>query len=176
MSVVSWIMATPSISLKTILFSALIPGGLVVGAPSLLLGHNAFVLPTSWSSSHFIGAIMIAVGLAGYLSCAWAFTSIGRGTPAIWDPPRHLVSQLLYHRLRNPMYLSLVTLVTGEAVFFRSVALLAVAAVAAVCFHICVVLYEEPVLKRTFGAPYEEYCQKVNRWLPRLRLNPSRHT
>ena len=168
-------MTSPAISLKTTLFSVLIPGGLVVGAPWLLLRRNAFILPPSWGASHFLGAITIAVGLAGYLTCAWAFTSIGRGTPAIWDPPRHLVSQLLYHSLRNPMYLSLVTLVTGEAVFFRSIGLLLVAAVAAVCFHIFVVLYEEPVLKRTFGLPYEEYCRKVNRWIPRLRVGPSKH-
>jgi protein-S-isoprenylcysteine O-methyltransferase Ste14 len=30
-------------------------------------------------------------------------------------------------------------------------------------------LYEEPTLRRKFGADYEEYCRNVRRWLPRLR-------
>ena len=32
-----------------------------------------------------------------------------------------------------------------------------------------VVLYEEPTLRKIFGAEYEEYCRNVRRWLPRMR-------
>jgi protein-S-isoprenylcysteine O-methyltransferase Ste14 len=35
--------------------------------------------------------------------------------------------------------------------------------------HLFVVFYEEPVLRKKFGADYEEYCRNVRRWLPRLR-------
>jgi len=27
---------------------------------------------------------------------------------------------------------------------------------------------EEPYLRRTFGAAYEEYCRSVPRWIPRM--------
>jgi len=30
-------------------------------------------------------------------------------------------------------------------------------------------LYEEPTLRRMFGAEYEEYCRHVRRWLPHIR-------
>jgi protein-S-isoprenylcysteine O-methyltransferase Ste14 len=30
-------------------------------------------------------------------------------------------------------------------------------------------LYEEPTLRRKFGADYEKYCGNVRRWMPRLR-------
>ena len=30
-----------------------------------------------------------------------------------------------------------------------------------------VLLYEEPTLRKTFGAEYEEYCRNVPRWVPR---------
>ena len=30
-----------------------------------------------------------------------------------------------------------------------------------------IVLYEERVLRRTFGAEYEDYCRHVRRWVPR---------
>lgn len=36
-------------------------------------------------------------------------------------------------------------------------------------FHLFVVLYEEPHLRRKFGAEYKAYCVRVPRWLPRLR-------
>jgi protein-S-isoprenylcysteine O-methyltransferase Ste14 len=29
-----------------------------------------------------------------------------------------------------------------------------------------VLFYEEPTLRRTFGADYEAYCRQVGRWLP----------
>jgi protein-S-isoprenylcysteine O-methyltransferase Ste14 len=29
--------------------------------------------------------------------------------------------------------------------------------------------YEEPTLRKLFGAQYEEYCRNVHRWLPRMR-------
>src|SRR6201988_3968380 len=35
-------------------------------------------------------------------------------------------------------------------------------------FHIFVLAYEEPTLRRTFGAEYDTYCANVSRWLPRL--------
>jgi protein-S-isoprenylcysteine O-methyltransferase Ste14 len=36
-------------------------------------------------------------------------------------------------------------------------------------FHILIVIFEEPVLKRTFGTAYEQYCRSVPRWIPKLR-------
>ena len=35
--------------------------------------------------------------------------------------------------------------------------------------HLFVTLYEEPTLKRKFGAGYEEYLKKVPRWVPKFR-------
>jgi protein-S-isoprenylcysteine O-methyltransferase Ste14 len=38
-----------------------------------------------------------------------------------------------------------------------------------ICFHLFVVFYEERRLGRQFGAEYHDYCEKVDRWLPRFR-------
>ena len=35
--------------------------------------------------------------------------------------------------------------------------------------HLFVMFYEEPTLRRKFGADYEEYRRNVRRWWPRLR-------
>ena len=34
--------------------------------------------------------------------------------------------------------------------------------------HLFVIFYEEPTLKRKFGAAYEDYLRRVPRWIPRL--------
>jgi len=48
----------------------------------------------------------------------------------------------------------------------NAVAIATVAAVA-VGVHLFVVLYEEPILRKKFGAAYLDYCQNVRRWWPR---------
>jgi protein-S-isoprenylcysteine O-methyltransferase Ste14 len=30
-------------------------------------------------------------------------------------------------------------------------------------------LYDEPHLRKIFGAEYEAYCRNVRRWIPRMR-------
>jgi len=43
-----------------------------------------------------------------------------------------------------------------------------VAAVVVLGVALFVRLYEEPTLRRMFGAEYEEYCRNVPRWIPRM--------
>jgi protein-S-isoprenylcysteine O-methyltransferase Ste14 len=48
-------------------------------------------------------------------------------------------------------------------------AALTVAIVALAAAVLFVRLVEEPILRRMFGAQYEDYCKNVPRWLPRVR-------
>jgi protein-S-isoprenylcysteine O-methyltransferase Ste14 len=36
----------------------------------------------------------------------------------------------------------------------------------AACFHLFVIGYEEPHLRREFGASYNDYARRVQRWIP----------
>jgi hypothetical protein len=47
-------------------------------------------------------------------------------------------------------------------------AAIVVAFVVVVGVAVFVVFYEEPTLRRKFGAEYEVYCRNVPRWIPRL--------
>ena len=67
------------------------------------------------------------------------------------------------------MYWGVLLTVLGQALLFGSLPLLEYAAFLAVCFHLFVLLYEEPTLRHKFGAAYENYCAAVPRWLPRIR-------
>src|SRR6266568_2704061 len=116
------------------------------------------------------GWLLIAAGIALYFACAfWGFALRGKGTPLPIDPPKKLVVEGPYGLVRNPMYWSVTSVMLGEAAVFHSVGLaeLAVAFFAGV--NLFVLLYEEPALRRKFGAEYEEYCRRVPRWLPRIK-------
>jgi len=107
---------------------------------------------------------VFAVGVC--ISCAIRFAVEGEGTPAPVDPPKILVVRGIYRYTRNPMYVGVVSALIAEALFFSRTLL----GVAALLFflgsHLFVILYEEPHLRRLFGAQYEQYCRTVPRWVP----------
>jgi protein-S-isoprenylcysteine O-methyltransferase Ste14 len=111
------------------------------------------------------------LGFAVALRCVWDFGWTGHGTPAPIAPPQRLVVVGFYRHVRNPMYVGFAAGWIGLWIVFGHANLLSIAAVAAVALgvHLFVILYEEPTLRRTFGAEYEEYCRNVRRWWPRLK-------
>ena len=66
------------------------------------------------------------------------------------------------------MYIGVLSLVLGQAVWFEAIALFAYAGVVFLLFGAFVFFYEEPALKQKFGDSYKRYCETVPRWLPRL--------
>jgi protein-S-isoprenylcysteine O-methyltransferase Ste14 len=67
------------------------------------------------------------------------------------------------------MYLGVMTMVTGELLVTLSVPLAIYLVVWFACANLFVMGYEEPTLRRQFGAEYDAYCRQVGRWIPRLR-------
>jgi protein-S-isoprenylcysteine O-methyltransferase Ste14 len=99
----------------------------------------------------------------------WDFAVIGRGTPAPIDAPKRLVTRGPYAVARNPMYVGMLLALVGWLALYPTAALAIYAAAVALGFHVWVVFYEEPHLRRVFGAEYDDYCSRVGRWFPRLR-------
>jgi protein-S-isoprenylcysteine O-methyltransferase Ste14 len=117
------------------------------------------------------GIAGILVGATGALivfACAGVFVMRGRGTPAIFDPPREFVAVGPYRFVRNPMYIGGFVMLMGFGLYQRSLAILLFAVAILVLFHVYVVFVEEPGLEARFGESYFAYKQTVNRWLPRL--------
>ncbi len=92
----------------------------------------------------------------------------GLGTPAPIAPTKFLVISGLHRYVRNPMYIGVALVILGQAALFRSPHLAEYAALMLLIAHTFVVLYEEPTLRRQFGASYEEYRRTVPRWIPRF--------
>jgi protein-S-isoprenylcysteine O-methyltransferase Ste14 len=125
----------------------------------------------SWSWAwRWLAAIPSSLGFGAALRCVWNFGRVGHGTPAPMFPPKRLVVVGLYRCVRNPMYLGLAAGWIGLWIMFGHAFPQLIAAVAAAAFgvHLFVVLYEEPTLRRKFGADYEAYCRNVRRWVPRF--------
>lgn len=110
----------------------------------------------------------MVVGATLALVCIGTFVVRGRGTPALFDPPREFVAAGLYRRTRNPMYIGGLTLLFGFGLANRSPAMLALTVALSLFMHWFVILYEEPGLKRRFGSSYERYLDSTPRWMPRF--------
>jgi len=67
------------------------------------------------------------------------------------------------------MYIGVLFFLIGEAIFFASLLLIFYAVLVFLCFHLFVVIYEEPALKAKFGDSYRRYCDSVPRWIPRRK-------
>jgi protein-S-isoprenylcysteine O-methyltransferase Ste14 len=124
----------------------------------------------------FAGGALIALGLAGLLECFGRFALQGIGTPAPVFPTRHLVVMGFYRHVRNPMYISVVAAILGQALLFGNVALLEYGAIVWLLFHLFVLLYEEPTLRASFGPEYQSFCAEVPRWIPRFTRPPARRS
>jgi len=116
-----------------------------------------------------VGVLLILAGLAGLIESFARFAWHGRGTPAPVAPTTRLIVSGFYSYVRNPMYVSVIAVIVGEALLFGQARLLVYAALAWLFFHLFVVAYEEPAMQRQFPADYEAYSRSVRRWLPRLR-------
>ena len=119
--------------------------------------------------SRFAGATLLALGIIGLLDSFVRFAVQGFGTPAPVFPTRHLVVTGLYRYVRNPMYVAVVSAILGQGLILGNVALLKYGGLVWLAFHLFVLAYEEPTLKRSFGPEYDAYGAEVPRWIPRFK-------
>ena len=153
-------------ALKSLLFLIVAPGmvagyiplGLLRNGPQINTGVFAFIALPLWA----IGAIIL-------LWSFWNFLVQGRGTPAPIDPPKELVATGFYRYTRNPMYVGILLVIISHFLWFGLWNLLIYAVIISIAFNTFIAYYEEPTLRKKFGAAYDDYCQHVPRWIPRFR-------
>jgi protein-S-isoprenylcysteine O-methyltransferase Ste14 len=153
-------------ALKSILFLIVAPGMVAVYIPLALLRKGPQI------ETGFFAYLAFPLWIIGGVILLWSFWNFlieGRGTPAPLDPPKELVAVGFYRYVRNPMYVGVLLILIGHFLWFKNIWLIVYAVVAFLIVHLFVTMYEEPTLKRKFGADYEEYLKKVPRWIPRLK-------
>lgn len=154
------------IALRSFLFLILAPGVVAGYIPLALLRNGARIETGVFAWLAFplwiIGGVIL-------LWSFWNFLAQGRGTPAPIDPPKELVAAGFYRYVRNPMYVGVLAAILGHFLWFGYWNLLLYAGIVFLAFHAFVTYYEEPNLKKRFGAAYEDYLKRVPRWIPRVR-------
>ncbi len=140
------------------LFALYVPLALLRSGPRIETGIFSFLAILFW----LMGGIII-------LRCFWDFTFHGRGTPLPTDPPKELVVTGFYRYVRNPIYAGTLLIFLAHFLWFGYWSLLLYTVLSFIGVHLFIIAYEEPNLKRKFGAAYKEYLKQVPRWIPRWK-------
>jgi protein-S-isoprenylcysteine O-methyltransferase Ste14 len=159
----------PGAIVGTLIFLVIAPGFVAVVAPWLLTGWRMAPPFLGLAAIRWLGGLLIVLGSVGLLDSFRRFAVEGLGTPAPVLPTRRLIVTGLYRFVRNPMYVGVVSAILGQALLLASAPLLGYGACIWLACHLFVLLYEEPTLRRSYGAQYAAYGAQVRRWIPRLR-------
>lgn len=151
---------------RTIAYASAFVALVLIYVPARFLAWSGIVRPANFEFAQIAGLAIGTIGAVIALWCVATFSTIGKGTPAPFDPPRRLVVRGPYRFVRNPMYIGAGTALAGAAAFYQSLALLLYTAIFFIACELFVLLYEEPHLRRAFGQEYDLYCHGTRRWLP----------
>ncbi|MBF9253222.1 isoprenylcysteine carboxylmethyltransferase family protein [Pontibacter sp. 172403-2] len=76
-----------------------------------------------------------------------------------------LVTQGIFNHCRNPLYVGNVLMLAGVGILSNSLIYVAVFIPLFLFIYQAIVLAEENFLRGKFGAQFDAYCSRVNRWL-----------
>jgi protein-S-isoprenylcysteine O-methyltransferase Ste14 len=151
------------------LFFALAPGVVAGVVPWWITRWRVRDSLPHWVPLRILGAVLLGSGFVVLVRAFVRFVAEGAGTPAPVAPTERLVVGGVYRYVRNPMYLAVVSTIVGQALVLGQAVLLGYAACVALAVAAFVRGYEEPVLRRRFGAQYDAYRRNVPAWWPRRR-------
>ncbi len=148
----------------------ILPFNVTVVIPGLILYFSKyeFFMPNIFC--FIFGLILLFAGL--YLA-AWTmllFHKIGKGTPAPWAAPKHLVIQGPYRFVRNPMILGVLAILTAESLILNTINIFYWAVLFFLINCIYFKVFEEKQLERNFAGEYLEYKKRVPMWFPKIRF------
>ena len=143
----------------------------------LPLGLSALASRHGWSAGHpaswnLLGLFPVGGGAALLM---WVIALHDREVPkhgwriepTPFEPAQYLIVSGPYGYTRNPIYLSHLTIWSGWAVFYGSIAVAAGLVVLWLALAFVILPYEERGLIRQFGEPYLRYQHQVHRWFGR---------
>ncbi|HUP63306.1 MAG TPA: isoprenylcysteine carboxylmethyltransferase family protein [Thermoanaerobaculia bacterium] len=117
----------------------------------------------------FVAGVMVGCVLLSIAAIigGWALRDMRSHRTPIepWEDPRQLVTSGPFRVTRNPLYVTLVTVLLAIAVMVNSLWLIASAALLVILLDRIIIVREEAILGRTFGVDYDDYKRRVRRWI-----------
>ena len=146
-------------------------GGMVLGLPLFIEGGGIAGVHALWQGYGeaprflFTGGVVLASipGLTAVRDLALS----GGGTPVPLDPPRRLVTHGIYAFVRNPMQISMTSLLVIEAAFLRSPWPLAMGVMGVIYSEGMARWAENQDMADRFGGAWDRYRCSVRSWFPR---------
>ena len=138
---------------------------LAVYVPLRIAGSEGHTVLPWLHRFRLFGAVLIAVGMAGYILSVWQMFTEAKASPLLGDS-QALIVKGIYRYSRNPIYVSVWTVLLGYTVFYASLHLFYYLLVWIIFFNVVVRFAEEPYLRTAFGEAYDQYCKTVARWIP----------
>ena len=121
----------------------------------------AAFLPRSWAV--VVGPILVVASFGLFVWTAYVLHRGGASIPTN-EPTDALVVRGSFRFSRNPIYLSMVSLLIGVGIWANSLWFLGLAVLAVVLLNWGVISQEERYLGRKFGDGYSTYKGRVRRW------------
>lgn len=122
-------------------------------------------MPPPWHRLGLLPATVgIAISMTAFMGFRQARTTVNPLEP---DKATHLVTEGIFSITRNPMYLGLLLVLVGWAVWLGSLSTLFVLPLFWVIITYAQIIPEEQALVRLFGEKYATYYRDVNRWVGR---------
>lgn len=114
----------------------------------------------------FVGAVGIAIAVAALIRFRQARTTVDPMHPS---KASRLVTDGVFCVSRNPMYLGLVLLLAGWAVYLGSATPWLIPPLFVIVITVVQIIPEEQALNQLFGDQYLSYRRNVARWIGRRR-------
>ena len=108
----------------------------------------------------FVLALMLLIFSLTFM--IWSVREVGKLDMVA---PERLITSGPYSFSRNPMYVSWISIYLSVFFINRSLWLLLLLFAAILITHYVVIIREERILRQKFGDQFEEYCERVRRYI-----------
>lgn len=139
---------------------------LLSGTLMWFVAHSAYAYPVSLPFALFAGLLLAT---AGVITAVTAIRQFSRAETTVnpLDPGAAtvLVDSGVFGRTRNPMYLGLLLVLSGWAVWLQSASNVLVLAGFVLYITELQIKPEEQALRKIFDQAYVDYCSRVRRWI-----------
>ena len=146
---------------KKILPPTCLAGAIIVIIALHLLFPIITLIYFPWN---LIGIIPLLIGIFLKLVADRVFKKIGT-TVKPYEESKDLVTDGIFRISRHPMYLGMVLILLGISILLGSVTPFIMVATFVVIMETVFIRVEEQMMEETFGLEYEEYKQKVRKWI-----------